>query len=343
MHFARHTGVTVAIRRIVAAEHAQFLSFLEAGMRPAGGPTRVDEDFPVALGAGNLHGLYGFWDGAELLAGLAVLVRDHLTSAGTIPVAAVGSVVTRADRRGEGLSGRLQAEVLADLAQQHVPLAVLWTDRPDLYARRGFRAAGWEHHAEIAGVDLTGFRPPGAVCRPYAPADLPAVTALFARHALRTVRKPGDHGALYGMPGTRGLVLEDAAGALRAYAFAGKGEDFPGYVAEWGGEPGEAAAVLAEVVGRGWARRVLLPQGSEDLLALLEQRGAGRLAVASGMWAVLDADRLRRFGAESASGAAMPPPPDRGDDPCAWLGAVDGDGEVTPGPLRVAIWGLDSV
>jgi GNAT superfamily N-acetyltransferase len=341
MHFARHPGGTVAIRRLEAGEHARFVAFLEAGMRPEGGRTRVDEDFPVALGPGNLHGLYGLWEGDDLVAGLAVLVRNLATSVGTLPVAGVGSVVTRQDRRGEGLSGRLQAAVLAELTRQGVPLAVLWTDRPDLYARRGFRAAGWEHHAEIGDADLHGFRPPGATCRPYTTRDLAAVVSQYDRHPWRTVRPAADHRALYGMPGTRGLVLEDARGRLLAYAFAGKGEDFPGYVAEWGGAPGDVAAVLEEAVRRGWARRVLLPQGSEDLVTLLDARGAGRLAVASGMWAVLDASPLRRGLGAQDPGAL--PLPERENDPRSWLGDVDDDGEIRPGPVRVAIWGLDSV
>lgn len=327
----------MAIRHLAADDHPRFLEFLQQGMRPHGGRTRVAEDFPVALGPGNLHGLWGIWEGDDLLSGLAFLVRDVVTGAGSLAVAGLGSVVTREDRRGEGLSGRLQAAVLAELTRQGVPLAVLWTDRPDLYARRGFRAAGWEHHAGIGGPVLDGFRSPGTTCRPYEPRDLTAVVALYGRHPLRTLRAPDDHAALYGMPGTRGLVLEDGHGRVAAYAFAGKGEDFPDYVAEWGGDPEPAAAVLAEMAARGWAHHVLLPQGCEDLGAFLAARGAGAVAVPSGLWAVLDPAPLRL-----ACGSAAPPPV-REHDPGAWLGTVDDDGEITSGPLRAAIWGLDSV
>jgi hypothetical protein len=163
------------------------------------------------------------------------------------------------------------------------------------------------------------------------------VVALYDLHPLRTLRAPADHDALYAMPGTRGLVLEDGHGRVCAYAFAGKGEDFPDYVAEWGGDPESAATVLAEMAARGWAHHVLLPQGREDLGAVLAARGAGAVAVPSGLWAVLDPAPLRL-----ACGAASPSP-GREHDPGAWLGTVDGDGEVTPGPLRAAIWGLDSV
>lgn len=330
----------MAIRPIEPSEHRAFVNFLQAGMRPDGGPTRVDDDFPVVLAPANHRHLYGDWQDGALVAGLAVLVRGLQTSAGILPVAGLGSVVTRPDRRGEGLSGRLQTAVLAELTRQGVPLAVLWTDRPALYASRGFRPAGWEWHADLSSADLTGCRVPGAVCRPYAPNDLAAVIGLYERHPWRTCREAGDHAALYGMPGTRGLVLCDAAGVVLAYAFAGKGEDFPDYVAEWGGAPPAAAAVLAAMDARGWARHVLLPQGTPDLAALLADRGAGVGPVASGVWAVLAPDVLRR--AVTAAGAAAPG--GAGErDAAAWLGMVTDDGDVVPGPLRAAIWGLDSV
>jgi hypothetical protein len=332
----------VAIRTLTPAELPDYLAFLEAGMRPRGAKTRAADDFPIALSAGNLPGLYGSWEDGELVAGLAVLVRDLATNAGPLPVAALGSVVTRADRRGEGHSRRLQAAVLADLTRQGVPLAVLWTDRPDLYAGRGFHAAGWEHHADVGSAALDGFLAPGWKCRPYAGDDLAAVVDLYGRHVWRTLRLAADHGRLYGMPGTRGLLVHDDHDRLQAYAFAGKGEDFTDYVAEWGGEPEAVAAVLAETVHRGWARRVLLPQGSEGLIALLDRQGAPRFAVASGLWAILDPEALSRAVLARVPAAVLPAP-ERRADPGAWLGEVAAAGEVRPGPLRTAIWGLDSV
>jgi hypothetical protein len=95
--------------------------------------------------------------------------------------------------------------------------------------------------------------------------------------------------------------------------------------------------VLAEMAARGWAHHVLLPQGREDLDAFLAARGAVAVAVPSGLWAVLDPAPLRL-----ACGSSSPPPM-REHDAGAWLGTVDDDGQITPGPVRAAIWGLDSV
>ena len=160
------------------------------------------------------------------------------------------------------------------------------------------------------------------------------MAALYEQHALRTVREADDHARLYGMPGTRGLVAE-AGGELRAYAFCGKGADFPDYVAEWGGSPGEVLAVLQAVREAGLASRVLVPAGGEELLAVAMPRGAQVAVVPSGLWSVLRPEAL-------AIGEAGVPGGDR-RDPTVWLGAPGADGLPRPGLLQVAVWGFDSV
>ncbi len=324
------------IRPPTLAEHPDFVAFLDAGMRPQGSATRVMDDFPVALGPDNRAGMLGCWDGAALLGGLVWLVRNATTGRQDLPVAGIGSVVTRDDQRGQGLSRRLQDACLAELRHAGVPLAVLWSDRPEVYAGRGFVAAGWEYHADLRAAALDDFLPEGDAIRPFTAADTPAVATLYAQHPLRMRRHDADHAALYAMPGTHGLVLADRSGDIRAYAFAGKGDDFPQYVAEWGGAPPLAAAVLAAMVARGWARSVLVPQGGEDLLALLAPRGAVWSAMTSGLWALLDPSGL-------AHAVAPGQAPADTDDVRAWLGRVTPAGEVVFGPLRLAVWGFDSV
>jgi GNAT superfamily N-acetyltransferase len=323
----------MAIRTIDAAEHAAFVSFLNAGMRPEGGATRADEDFPVVLASDNLEGLWGLEDADGWAAGLAVLVRPFTTSAGSVDVAGIGSVVTRRDRRGEGLSRQIQHHVLQELTTRGVPLAVLWTDQPEIYAGRGFKPAGWEYHLDLAGADLARAQPPAAV-RPFRPDDTDAVASRYGDHPFHTRRRAADHARLYTMPGTRGLVLE-RAGSVVAYAFCGKGADFPGYVAEWGGDAEPVLALLAAVRDRGLAQRVLVPAGREDVLEAAMAGGAGAAVVPSGLWAVLRPDRLP---AGAGSGA-----PADAKDAAAWLGAVGDDGLPVPGRLALAVWGFDSV
>lgn len=322
------------IRTVRPEEHAEYLLFCNAGMRPKGAPTRVEDDFPVIFSPDNCHGLWGIRDQRGWAAGLNVLTRTFTSTAGAVRVAGIGSVVTRADRRGEGLSSRLQTWVLGHLAAQGVPLAVLWTDQPEIYAGRGFKAAGWEYHLDVTGAELAGLRPGAAEIRTLEPADVPAIAGLYAQHALATRREAADAALLYGMPGTTGLVLI-ADGALRAYAFCGKGEDFCGYVAEWGGPAPLALAVIAEARRRGLASRVLVPAGTEHLVALALPRAATVAVVPSGYWNVLRPDLMPQA-AGCAGGAQR-------DDPCFWLGQPGPGGQPLPGRLALAVWGLDSV
>ncbi|HOX26454.1 MAG TPA: GNAT family N-acetyltransferase [Candidatus Krumholzibacteria bacterium] len=324
----------MSIRTVRLDEYEGFLAFLNAGMRPEPTATRAEDDFPVILGRGNLDGLWGWPDARGWAAGLAVLTRRFTSSAGDLTVAGIGSVVTRADRRGEGLSAGLQEHVVARLSGAGVALGVLWSDRPAIYAGRGFQPAGWEYHLDLAGLEPSGLLPDGAEIRSYRPADAGAVANLYGRHPLRTIRQPGDDAVLYAMPGTRGFVL-DRGGNVLAYAFCGKGADFPGYVTEWGGPAPDALAVLAEVRARGLATRALVPAGREDLLDLAVSLGAGLAAVPSGLWSILRPDLLPGGDAGPADGQRL--------DPRAWLGTVDEAGMPVPGRLRLAVWGFDSV
>jgi GNAT superfamily N-acetyltransferase len=244
----------MAICTITADEFAEFIAFINVGMRPDGAPTRAEDDFPVILGRENLAGLWGLRDREGFAAGLSCLVRPFTTDHGTVLVAGIGSVVTRADRRGEGLSGRIQQTVLQHLRKAGVHLAVLWTDRPEIYAGRGFTAAGYEYHVDVAAADLP---PAGSAVEAFADDDADAVADIYRRHSLRTARGPADHAALYGMPGTRGLVSR-RDGRVGGYVFCGKGEDFPGYVAEWGGPPDVVMPLLAAARAAGLATRVLV-------------------------------------------------------------------------------------
>lgn len=315
-------------------QHAGFRSLVNAEIRPDHGDTSAWDDFPLILDPSNAAWtLVALDDDGNVAAGLAALIREFTTNCGRITVAGLGSVVTRPDCRGQGLSRALQEEMVACLRRKNVPLAVLWTDQPEIYAGRGFTTAGWEHHVLMDGAEL----PTGGAVRDYEPADAPAVGALYGAHPWRTVRLPGDDALLYGMPGTRGLVGTDPDGRVAAACFCGKGGDFPDYVTEWSGPVERVLPLLGTAVQRGWASRILVPSGGEPLVEALAARGAGWVAQPSGQWCVLDAPDLARRLTE----AGLEPP--QGDDATSWLGHVGDDGTLHPGPLHLAVWGFDSV
>ena len=321
------------------AQHAAMLAVVEAEMRPEGAETRARDDFPIILAPDNRDWQFVATEGEEIVGCLACLIQPFVTSCGVIPVAGIGSVVTVARRRGRGISGRLQRYALERIAASEVPLAVLWTDRPECYAGRGFGAAGVEYHIDYGDCDLDDIGNAGGQIRPYQLQDTAQIAALYARHPLRTVRAPGDAALLYGMPGTRGLVLTEDQ-QLRGYLFGGKGADFPDYVTEFGGDSAAVTALLAEARRRRIASKVLVPQGAMELQRLLAARGARWSARTSGYWSVVATDVLRGIVSSAAPGVARWPESDEAAD---WLGSVDRTGAPRSGVLELAVWGFDSV
>jgi GNAT superfamily N-acetyltransferase len=323
---------------LTSAQFAQFRELADREMAAPGRPTRIWEDFPLILAQDNLVWVLGIVLEDQVVAGLACLVRQFRTSCGTVPVAGIGHVVTRPEHRGKGCSRLLQEAMLDRLRGVNVPLAVLWTDQPDIFRGRGFVPAGWEFHADLANLSATAPCPTGFSVRAFRPEDSELMAGLYDRHPYRTLRHPGDSRRLYTIPGTRGLVATGEDDTVVAGVFCGKGSDFPDFAAEWAGPHGLLIPLLDEVRKRGWARHVLLPAGCEKLAEALAQRGAAVTALHSGYWSVLQPEQLSRY----LQGAGVGSPGDI-TDPVSLLGTVDSEGVVMPGPLTVAVWGFDSV
>ncbi len=316
-----------------SGEFAGFLDLVDAEIRPDRAKSHAWDDFPVILREENRDGCLVATDrDGALMGGIGSLTRTVTSNCGEIVVAGIGSVVTRAEFRGQGVSAALQNALLDQLRARGVTLAVLWTDQPEIYAGRGFVPAGWEFHLDFQHADLPG-PGPGFRIREFVAADVERVQSLYDRHPFRTLREPGDAAALYLMPGTSGLVLEDTAG-VQAAVFCGKGADFPDYVAEWDGDPAAVTALLAAARDAGLARRILVPAGEEGFAETLVQAGGAWEIRPSGYWVVLDPEPLA-----AATGQAAP----ADADARFWLGGVDEEAGAVPGLVKIGIWGLDSV
>lgn len=319
-------------------QFTEFLALVDDQIRPPGSSTRAWEDYPLILAQENSSMIFGICDGDSVAAGVACLVRQFQTSCGPIPVAGIGSVVTRPEFRGQGFSRALQDALIERLAAEDVPLAVLWTDQPEIYRGRGFVPAGWEFHVGMTGVGMaTGF-PDGFSCRAFKPGDSADVAALYDHHPYRTIRPQNDDARLYTMPGTRGLVATGDGDKVVAAVFCGKGADFTDYVTEWDGPLGLVIPLLRECRNRGWARQVLIPPGGEGLAAQLVRLGGTVAAQPSGHWLIIQPEQLSKFMQSAGHGVSRDP-----SDPAALLGTVGPDGVIIPGTLTVAVWGFDSV
>ncbi len=330
------------IDKPTSAEYAEFLVLVDAEIRPHRAKTHAWDDFPLILHDENRENmLIARSDDGLLAGGIASLTRPLTTNYGNIDVAGIGSVVTRKDFRGQGISRKLQEAMLEQLRSQGVPLAVLWTDQPEIYAGRGFVPAGWELHLDLepVTVDPSEF-PPGAA-RPLTAGDVDEVARLYGLHPCRTLREPGDFAILYAMPGTRGLVWQQTGsregGGLGA-VFCGKGADFPGYVVEWDGPADCVLPLLLHARDMKLASRVLVPAGEEALAEMLVNHGAGWEIRPAGLWCVLDHEVLCAL-----TGHEAPLPQGALEDARFWLGGVDADGQVQPGVIKVGVWGFDSV
>ncbi len=319
-------------------QFTDFLSMVDDQIRPPGSSTHAWEDFPLILARENSSMILGICEGDRVAAGIACLVRQFQTSCGPIPVAGIGSVVTRPEFRGRGFSKALQKALIERLASDDVPLAVLWAERPEFYTGRGFAPAGWEFHLDMTGVRAYAGFPQGFSFRAFKPEDSAEVAALYDHHPYRTIRPPDDDARLYTMPGTRGLVATGEGDKVVAAVFCGKGADFIDYVTEWDGPLGLVIPLLGECRSRGWARQVLVPPGGEGLADQLVRLGGTVAAQPSGHWLIIQPEKLSRYMQGAGHGVPQDPA-----DPASVLGAVGPDGVIIPGALTIAVWGFDSV
>lgn len=275
----------VVAERLRPADHSRFLRLVDDsfGCRA---PATLGTAFPTALAADNREHQFVLREGDELVAGAAVLKRPWKTSQGRLSVACLGCFATREDRRGEGHSRRLQEWMLEELRGEGVDLALLWTDRPEFYRRRGFEAVGLETHLRLS-LSLRAEARPGDRIRAATSADARALLEIYRNHPYRSERRQSDM-ELYLSPGVSTVAILERQGAPVAYAALGKGLDFEGYVHEYAGAVADVHVLWQALVAEG-ARTILIPEGAENYAGGAAQ-GLPRLQRRSAWGRRLDAD-----------------------------------------------------
>ncbi len=272
------------------AERARILAWLEAGLRP-GRPGRLEREYPACFGAASRALPIVAWAGAEPAAFCLLLPTRFALARGALRTGLISLVYTDARFRGRGLARRVVARALAEARAARIGLCLLWSEPAlgDFYSSQGFTRAGGETLlafdaetlaaalAESTGPDLQ--RPRPIEIDSARPSDWPSIAALRSD---RTCHAPlaGDGADWLGIPDLEIRVARRAHSVV-GFAMRGRGDDFPGVVHEWGGEP--------EAVLRCCA--TLLVPGDEAGLLLLSPRETSALT-----W------RLRRAGARVVRG-----------------------------------------
>lgn len=252
----------VAPGRLRPTERDRFLGLIDRAFGcPA--PASLRTAFPTALAAENHDHHYVLREGEEILSAAAALRRRWRTSQGWLEVACLGCFATDPAHRGRGHSRRLQEWMLEELAAEGVELALLWTDEPRVYRRRGFEACGVETHARLS-LPLEVRPEAGESLRPGGPDDAAALLRLYEQHPLRSARTLEDMRRYLAPEVSRTAILE-REGRPVAYAALGKGLDFPGYVHDYAGSPRQVQVLWRALAEQG-ARAVLVPEGAEGYL-----------------------------------------------------------------------------
>lgn len=214
------------------SEFPGVVEFLDAKLRPES-QWSIAQEYPTALSPSNLHNMRIITDGDRVLSHAVMKPLLVKTPHVVLKVAAIGSVVTAEDCRGQGLSTRILESCLLEAQQQNCDIAVLWTDLHDFYRRIGFELAGYEEsykiteQLEVHGAKLT-FRMTSQV-------DPEAVYRLMQKHTVMTHRTLDEVRRFLQIPNSRLYTAWSLDGRLEAFAVEGKGADLQDYIHEWSG------------------------------------------------------------------------------------------------------------
>lgn len=232
------TQLAVAIHEVSRAAMQRWLSQLDAWLLP-GSIYSVQHTWPQLYRSDGGGRFFVATDGERLLSHCAFRTVELHGAHGRTPIHLLGSVATDPDLRGQGLASAVLASALAvaDATARHT---LLWAERPELYARKGFAPGRPERGLTLLRRPR---RPIDGLVRPATIADHAAMHALHGAKPLRVERSPAAMSGLLTTPGLSTLVLE-RDGAVVAYACTGKGADLHGFWHELGGSDQDLAELL---------------------------------------------------------------------------------------------------
>jgi len=162
----------------------------------------------------------------------------------------IGLVYTEPAFRRRGLAADCIGACESWLADRGAALVVLWSDRHAWYARLGYHLTGVELLFRIDASACAAARrrlPFDGEVGDVAADDWPDLEAAYRARSVRAERRDGYLASLASGPDCRVSVARRGGRAV-AYAALGRGNDFPGVVHEWAGEPAGVLACLAQLL-----------------------------------------------------------------------------------------------
>lgn len=250
-------------------EFPQVLDFLNKNLRQEA-EWSIAAEYPTAFSHNNIHNMRIIAADEGQVLSHAVLKPLIIKSPHVIfKVAAIGSVVTENDHRGQGLSTQVIEDCLKSAKEQSCDIAILWTDLFDFYRRLGFELAG----SEVSFVIEEEFCVPNANLRFSVDAKVSpdAIHRLYSAHTVNSVRTIEETRKFLSIPQTKVYTAWENNGQLAAYAIEGKGVDLGGYIHEWGGSTSKLMALFSYVRARkGQAYTVICPRHAQNLIQQLQ-------------------------------------------------------------------------
>lgn len=222
---------------------------LQQSLRMDNAKYPIDREYPVILDSKNVNYSYCLRSKnqeesntkSKIIAHLNFLPRIVYQQPEQIPIAKialVGNVATKQEFRGQGHMRKLINFAIDKAKSEGLDAVVLWSDLVEFYKRLGFTSLGKETRLFFTAKSLTkvsSIHQNIAYYEPKEMSDLELHEVINLRYPTSYCieRQLGEFRSLLSIP-DMSLILKKKNQKIVAFAFLGKGVDFPGYIHEWG-------------------------------------------------------------------------------------------------------------
>ncbi len=265
-------------------EFPRLLDWLDDGLR-GGRRGRLAAEYPVALSPADLGAHLLIEESGGFLSHAFVRRVDAVAREISVSLGMIGLVYSAPEARNRGLASACVEAAIAELARSGAQLIALWTDRTRFYTRLGFGLSGreWIWRLDAARVerarrisrdrDDDGSRPRTSEVSGPRERDAEILERAASERPAFVRRAPGQLARAWTAADCEVKVAR-RDGVPVAYSALGRGDDFPGIVHEWAGEPAALLDCLSAHLETRTAIGLLSSSAGEPLTDRLRDAGA---------------------------------------------------------------------